>query len=511
MLKKSLLSKILLTVIAINILGFSALIYKVIKAEEKNTLIEKAKSSELMAKPILHALYQNMLDQRADMARYLIDGTKAIEGVERVQVVRANGREEAFQDLKTIKKVEATLGTQNPDWRVNHPDNKDNVAKGVDDPRFIKFLEESLSNKLTDSTYYTEIVNGHRMQTYLMPIIKRDACNVCHQGLDGNGILMITSNIEDVYDTIAWNTKKWLFFGLVTIVLISLILTLLVRRIVTAPIGDTRDMLQEIAQGRGDLTKRLSVKSEDEVGTLSLWFNRFMEGMQDMIKEVVSTATRVLMSSASIKESTNGIKNAVQAQIFAVEETHNSITKMDGSIKDVSANAENLLVVAENASASTLELSATISDVAESVQHLSLSVGDTASAINEIAASLHQVSTHIDTLYNESESVASTSTEMDSTIKEVSMHTREQAELADKVKANASTIGIAAVDKTIKGIENIRSHVNQTSEVIDRLGERSSDIGHIVGVIDEVAETTNLLALNATILAAQAGKHGKGF
>jgi len=60
-------------------------------------------------------------------------------------------------------------------------------------------------------------------------------------------------------------------------------------------------------------------------------------------------------------------------------------------------------------------------------------------------------------------------------------------------------------------MENIRSTVEATAEMINRLGKRSQEIGQILKVIDEVTDQTSLLALNAAILAAQAGEHGKGF
>ena len=60
-------------------------------------------------------------------------------------------------------------------------------------------------------------------------------------------------------------------------------------------------------------------------------------------------------------------------------------------------------------------------------------------------------------------------------------------------------------------MDNIKKAVEASAEVINRLGKRSQEIGQILKVIDEVTDQTGLLALNAAILAAQAGEHGKGF
>ena len=110
MFHQGLKAKILNLAIGISLLGLGVLIYMVIKEEEKNLLRERRNASELMAQPILHTIYKDMLEERADMARFLIDGLKTIEGVDRVQIIRSNGVEEAFQDTKTLRAVKEEYG-----------------------------------------------------------------------------------------------------------------------------------------------------------------------------------------------------------------------------------------------------------------------------------------------------------------------------------------------------------------------------------------------------------------
>jgi methyl-accepting chemotaxis protein len=70
---------------------------------------------------------------------------------------------------------------------------------------------------------------------------------------------------------------------------------------------------------------------------------------------------------------------------------------------------------------------------------------------------------------------------------------------------------MTAAAEAIRGMQNINEAVEATAAVVNRLGKRSQEIGQILKVIDEVTDQTSLLALNAAILAAQAGEHGKGF
>ncbi len=71
--------------------------------------------------------------------------------------------------------------------------------------------------------------------------------------------------------------------------------------------------------------------------------------------------------------------------------------------------------------------------------------------------------------------------------------------------------GGQAVEKTVKGMRQVKDAVFETAQKIHELGEQSQKIGEIIQVIDDIAEQTNLLALNAAIEAARAGEHGKGF
>jgi methyl-accepting chemotaxis protein len=126
-------------------------------------------------------------------------------------------------------------------------------------------------------------------------------------------------------------------------------------------------------------------------------------------------------------------------------------------------------------------------------------------------ASIKQVSENTDALSTSAEQTSSSVTEMSAAVKEVEHRAVESARLAEKVSLDASDRGMTAAREAIKGMQNIKETVEATAAVVNRLGKRSHDIGQILKVIDEVTDQTSLLALNAAILAAQAGEHGKGF
>jgi methyl-accepting chemotaxis protein len=106
--------------------------------------------------------------------------------------------------------------------------------------------------------------------------------------------------------------------------------------------------------------------------------------------------------------------------------------------------------------------------------------------------------------------VASAVTEMSASASEVAQQAAEAAKAAEESRSVA-TQGGKTVDTTIKGMERIQQSVDRSGQCVHTLGERSQAIGQMIQIINDIADQTNLLALNAAIEAARAGEHGRGF
>src|SRR5271155_3108531 len=99
---------------------------------------------------------------------------------------------------------------------------------------------------------------------------------------------------------------------------------------------------------------------------------------------------------------------------------------------------------------------------------------------------------------------------MSSTVREVSANSTKAAESA-RAAAETAHEGGVIVEDTLTRMRSIADAVRETAVKVQELGVRSDQIGRIIGVIDDIADQTNLLALNAAIEAARAGEQGRGF
>ncbi len=150
---------------------------------------------------------------------------------------------------------------------------------------------------------------------------------------------------------------------------------------------------------------------------------------------------------------------------------------------------------------------ALITDVARDASDLS---GNVALAAEELNAQVAQASQGADEQQKKITEIATAMEEMNLTVMEVAQNASKSATDAEEAKEKAS-VGMEVVSEALGAIGTIQKRVYQLKGHMDALGTRSDEIGSILGVINEIADQTNLLALNAAIEAARAGEAGRGF
>lgn len=133
-----------------------------------------------------------------------------------------------------------------------------------------------------------------------------------------------------------------------------------------------------------------------------------------------------------------------------------------------------------------------------------------ASASNQLHSTAAQIATGAEEVAAQTGTVATASEEMSATSSDIARNCTMASD-ASQQSSDAANVGAKVVQETITGMGVIAERVRQTSKTVEALGARSEQIGNIVGTIEDIADQTNLLALNAAIEAARAGEQGRGF
>ena len=301
-----------------------------------------------------------------------------------------------------------------------------------------------------------------------------------------------------------------LFVILLLVTVVGIVIALAVSGNITRPLAAIVANLKEIAEGEGDLTRTLAITSSDEVGELAENFNSFSAKMRAMISRIHNVTGDLNQAGVKIKAASTTVSDGAVQQSHSLEESFQALQGIDESISGIAESTGSLVESAEASSSATLELGATIEEIASQMEKLFTTVDEVSSSINEMSVSSQQVAENVEILSSSTEVTASSIIQLDASIKEIEENAEKTHNLSEEAARDAED-GKAAVDETINGIGEIREMVDRAAQAIQGLGSQSNEIGKILTVIDEIADQTSLLALNAAIIAAQAGEHGKGF
>ena len=204
--------------------------------------------------------------------------------------------------------------------------------------------------------------------------------------------------------------------------------------------------------------------------------------------QIASAITRINLL-ASIDALTTEMESSFAFLLSSREQHFKNVKDLEESVESVADGA------------------AVIASAAEGVM---ASVDETSTAVSEISVTIEQVARNLDHLTGIVLQSASAMEEISSTISNVEQSAAISHEVSSQVKSHADE-SRAVVAETIDSLAEIQTSVGLSYEAITRLSEDSNKIENIVNVINDITKRTNLLALNASIIAAQAGEYGKSF
>jgi len=310
----------------------------------------------------------------------------------------------------------------------------------------------------------------------------------------------------------AVQTKKGVQSGILVIGLISaliaIVLAILFARSISEPMNKAVQMTKEIANG--NLMARLDMNRNDEIGQLALAMNAMAGKLQTMVNQVYTSTTEIKGISHTITAASDQVSDSAKAQANKVVETSVATRGIIGSIEDISASVDQLSMKATESTSAVMEISASNEEVVQNTETLSVAVEGISSSVTEMTTSIQQVADGSETLKRSSDSAVASMNQMALSIGQVENNARDTADLTEKARLDAE-IGQVSVETVIKGMLEIKQASHTMEAATLELAKKADEIGSILSVIDELNDQTNLLSLNAAIIAAQAGVHGRGF
>ncbi len=261
--------------------------------------------------------------------------------------------------------------------------------------------------------------------------------------------------------------SKTLYFAVI-ILLVSFILVFLISKTAMKPLQQMRNELNLLIEGDADLTQRLVVKSKDVVGKLSVSFNRFLDRQYEMI--------------SLLQRTTNNVNNNLNNLL-------SSLTENDRAVEQVAI---------------------TVNQVAQGASEQASEVTQTVDAMKELREAILAIVESADRQLNELEVSRQTTDETIRNVDRITTELQKVNKAKDEMEKLAAE-GKGNVFSASEGISKVASSSNKMGVAFDALEDQSRQIAEIILVINEIADQTNLLALNAAIEAARAGEHGKGF
>jgi len=208
------------------------------------------------------------------------------------------------------------------------------------------------------------------------------------------GIAMDHSHNVAALAEARWGT--FLIGGLALV--IGSLLALFIARSITVPLGHTIEAMNDIAQGEGDLTRRLDSRGKDEIAELATAFNQFAEKVRQMVREVSASIAQLASSAEEMSLVTEDTNQGVQAQHMQTDQVAAAINEMAASAQEVSNSASQAAEAAHSADEQSTQGRDVVQETITTIDSLAREIGDAVGVINQLEQDSENIGSVLDVI-----------------------------------------------------------------------------------------------------------------
>ena len=381
---------------------------------------------------------------------------------QQIEQIMTHGENEKLQPLTDTfvsKGLLAELSILDANKVVKRSSNKDLIDRTAEDP-----IWKQLYISHTDTLLNTS-QNGKPVQISYHVLENHAPCSECHDAATQpilGGLKMVQST-EALADARSSSYTTNVTLSLLGVLLIAVGIMVAQNRLIFKPLASVRAKLELAAEG--DIQQTLRIKSDDEIGGLL----RSIQSLIDYIRGFSEVTQKISEGDFTAQVTVRSDRDVLSSSFKTM------MSNLSALIHQLSDNAQQLVKAS--------------GEIAFSSDSISKGSKNQSDQVNQISAAVE---------------------EMSSTIIQSSRNAGD-AKTAVHNASETAMSGSVIVNNTLDGMQKISSVVAGASESITKLAASTDKIGEIVNVINDIADQTNLLALNAAIEAARAGEQGRGF
>ena len=383
----------------------------------------------------------------------------------------------------------------------------ENLTSIIKDPRPLEAIDLMAREDEPPYATFEESVEDKPYLNVLRPILNAPRCFHCHgSSREVLGSIMVQVSAEKMFSGIRSVQNVNILIGIILIIILIGALYFVLKLLVNRPLESTAAMLKNIAEGEGDLTGRLEMKTEDEIGAFTRWFNLFVENIQALVKAIKDDAKELASSSADLSSIAQQMSSGVQQTSQKTNMVSSAAEEMGSSMNTVATATEQASSNVEMVATGAEEMTATINEIAQNAENgrritneavsQFITTSDTVNQLGESARGIGQVTETITKISEQTNLLALNATIEAARAGEAG---KGFAVVANEIKELAKQTA-AATGEIRTRIEGIQSSSLETVDQIRDISKVIDDVNDIVATIatavEEQSVTTKEIAVN---------------